>query len=603
MPPPTVSTGALRVGLALTACLAAAGCVNPLRGAQSNTETLRHSIRESARREAEPAASQPEKRPLTRAPATLDLPRERLEELREMGGPSSYLGVPLAMGSDLLGRDTDLVAINLRDAITRAVDNNLSVQFARLEPAISEAQIVAADAAFDWTLFASSTFSRLDQPSIVPVVNGVPVGSNTNENQTFAFETGVRKPLTTGGTLEIVQTLDITNNRSEGIDLFPDPARRASLDITLGQPLLRGFGSDVALAQVRLAENLERDAIQQLRSTLIGTVTDAEAAYWNLYSAWAELLIRKRLLERGIETRDVLAGRLEFDVKPAEFSDAVARVEARRADVIRASNRVRQASDALKLIINDSELTVGGEAVLTPLDAPINEPIEISLFQSISTALQKRPEIARALIAIDDASIRQLVAENARLPLLDLTLQTTFNALEEEADEALEDIGEGEFVDVLLSLQFEQPIGNRGPRAEARRARLLRLQSVVSYRSAVQSAVLEVKTALREIRTNYQLIEQTRISRLAAAENLRTLLVEEESIRALTPEFLDLKLARQEALAVAELEEVRARVDYMTAIADLQGATGDALERNNVRLNVPNPGDDPEEIADAAPLP
>jgi len=596
-----VATRGLRAGLAALVCFAAVGCVNPLR--DSNSDTLRESIRESAQRETASSATQPEKRPLARTPSRLDFPPGRLEELEEMAGPPSYEGVPLVLGANLLGRDTELVALNLRDAMTRAVNNNLTVQFARLEPAISEAQIVAADAAFDWTLFASTSISRTDQPNRVPVVNGVPVGSSVNESQAFGFETGIRKALTTGGSLEIATTFDINNNRATGIELFPDPSRSASLDITLGQPLLRGFGSDVALAQVRLAENLERDSIQQVRSTLLDTVTEAEVAYWNLYFSWAELLIRQRLLQRGIETRDVLAGRLEFDVKPAEFSDAVARVEARRADLIRASNRVRQASDALKLIINDPELTVGGEAVLTPLDAPIDEAIEVSLFDSISTALQKRPEIARALIAIDDASIRQLVAENARLPLLDLTFQASFSGLDENADDAYGDIAEGRFVDLLLALQFEQPIGNRGPRAEARRARLIRLQSAVAYRSAVQSAVLDVKTSLRDIRTNYQLIEQTRISRLAAAENLRTLLVEEESIRALTPEFLDLKLTRQEALAIAELEEIRARADYMTAIAELQAATGDALERNNVRLIVPDPGEETGGLAGAEPAP
>jgi outer membrane protein TolC len=118
----------------------------------------------------------------------------------------------------------------------------------------------------------------------------------------------------------------------------------------------------------------------------------------------------------------------------------------------------------------------------------------------------------------------------------------------------------------------------------------------VTYRSTAQTVVAEVKAALRNVVTNYRLIEQTRVSRLAAAENLRTLVIEEENIRGLTPDFLDLKLRRQDALAVAERDEISALVDYNIAIADLYAATGAALERNRVQLVAPEPGEPIEAI-------
>ena len=123
-----------------------------------------------------------------------------------------------------------------------------------------------------------------------------------------------------------------------------------------------------------------------------------------------------------------------------------------------------------------------------------------------------------------------------------------------------------------------------------RQRQLERMRSVIDYRSAVQSSVLRVKNALREVQTQYALIGQTRVSRIAAAENLRTLLVLEKTIASLSPDFLDLKFRRQEALAAAEVEEILALTNYNIAIAELSSATGRALERNRIRFVVPEGG-------------
>ncbi len=574
---------------AAVALAAAAGCAAPFD--RETSDALRRSILESAQREIAPGEPYAEPRPTERSSTSLNIPADRLEELDAMAGPKSYVGVAPALDENLFGEETTEVAITLRDAISRGVRYNLRVQAARVTPAITEAQVVAAEAAFDWVLFASANASRIDQPSAVPVINNLPVGSAVNKRQNYAFETGVRKPLTTGGTLQITTGFGVSNNQNPNIQLFPDPARAASLDILFAQPLLRNFGSETAEAQIYLAQNLERDAIQTLRLELIDTVAQVERAYWDLLEARAFLLIRQRLLERGIETRDVLEGRLDFDVKPAEYSDAVARVETRRADVIRGRNDVRQRSDALKTLINDPNLPVGGEIVLAPIDRPLDAPVEYSLADAISEAIASRPDVQRAVLRIDDASIRERVAINQKLPVLDLTAQATFNGLGDSPGDAYEQIGDASFVNMILGLIFEWPIGNRGPEAEARRRQLERLQSVIDYRAVVQNATLEVVIALRNIVTNYRLIEQTRIARIASAENLRTLQVEEENIRALTPDFLDLKLRRQESLALSEAEEVRALRDYNVALSELTRAVGTALERNRIEFVVPNPGD------------
>ncbi|TVQ63412.1 MAG: TolC family protein [Phycisphaerales bacterium] len=576
-----------RAAALLIGALLAQGCSDPMRA--EHREELRRAVSESAQRELNAlrdAGAEP--RVLRRDPGDLDFAQQRLEELETMGGPRSYSGVAPMLGPDLLDGQSGEIIINLESAIALAIEQNLDAQRARLSPAIAGAGVVEAEARFDWLFFSNVDWNDTSEPTGVRVIGGIPIGSRVNQSQGVAFDTGVRRPLTSGGVFQVRQGFSYTDNSTPGVAVFPDPANAAFLELGLGQPLLRGFGADVNLAEVRLARNLERAAIEDLLDELLTTVTETERAYWQLVRSRGVLLVSQRLLERGVETRDVLRGRLEFDVRPAEYSDAVARVESRRADVIRAQNNLRLASDRLKLLLNDPRFPVGGEVLLVPADEPPDAPIEYSLVDMVIEAMRKRPDIQRATLAIDDASIRQMVADNARLPMLDLSLRVRFAGLQDNIGDAYGDITDADFVSYLAGLAFEQPIGNRAAEARSRQRRLERVRAVVDHRATIQNAVLEIKNALRNLQTNFQLIEQTRTSRLAASENLRTLLIEEETLRALTPDFLDLKFRRQEALANAEIQEIFALVDYSVSLADLYRATGAALDRNRISFVVPD---------------
>jgi len=300
--------------------------------------------------------------------------------------------------------------------------------------------------------------------------------------------------------------------------------------------------------------------------------------------AWRRLEIQQWLVGVGREVRDVLDQRRAFDARDAQFADAVARVEQRQADVLRARRAVQAASDRLKLLMNDPELTIGSEALIRPAGALDTDAFTFSLRDLVVEAIQRRPEIRQALLVVDDASINRQVAENGVLPRLDLTAQVAWRSLGDSYDESLESLLDDEFVEYLIGLRFEVPIGNRGPEAQARRARLARAQTLARYREVVQLVVQDVKTALRDVETGYDLIQATRSFRVAQAENLRALLVEKETLAGLTPEFLNLEFQRQETLAVARIQEFDARVTYRLAIASLARATATSLAEYGVEF-------------------
>ena len=492
LPPMTRTT---QIGIlgpaALAAALAAPGCRSPLE--QDATAQLHESVHRSIDRE---LRSMPETRMLTttRSPSTVEeAVAERRDELEALGPGSSDPEMLEDLGPDLAGDEQVGAGLTLQMAIEASVRNNLAIQIAELQPAINEADVVAAEAAFDAVFFSSFDLTRTDQPSTVPVINGIPIGTPFQASETYRWETGFRRTSTSGTTASVSSDLTRFRNNAPGLSLSPDPAYTAALRFGLTQPLLRGFGSDANLATVRINRNAERRSIQDLRSSLLQLVFDVEAAYWDLEVARQRLVIEKWLTAVGIKVRDVLERRRDFDTRPAQYADAVATVEQRKSRIIEARREIRGASDRLKVLLNDPVLTIGSESVLVPLDVMLDEAIQYDLRDAVVTGLDNRPEIQTALLAIDDASIIEGFARTERLPQLDLTAQLAYFGLSDDGEGAYENTFDDDFIDYILGLRFETPIGNRAGEAGVRQSRLQRATATIAYRQIVQLVILDVK--------------------------------------------------------------------------------------------------------------
>ncbi|MGP1272390.1 MAG: TolC family protein [Phycisphaerales bacterium] len=586
-PSPSVMVRLAGSALALSVLATVPACQSPT--TDRETDILTRSVVDAVRREVVDAQGEPGYR-LTERSATVEslkIPADRLRQLESTSGPASYDGVEDRLDDDLLGAPQQTVRVSLERAIRSAAERNLELQFERLNPAVSEAELVQASAAFDWTFFVNGQYQRIDRPRTSTTF----FGAAFDGFQQADTSTGLRRRLSTGGTFQVETTWSWQQNENPGITVVPDPANTVTVGAQLTQPLLRGAGSEVALASVRLATNAERESVQRLKASLISTLVQTEEAYWNLALATESLRIQRRLLERGEKVRDIIVDRERLDATQAQIADARAEVENRRAEIIRAERAVRQASDRLKVLINDPDLTIGSELLILPSDRAVDEPIRFSLADALTTAYAERPEVAQAAISLDSTGIRMSVARNGVLPRLDLTLQARYSALGERVEEAYEDVFNGRFIDYIFGLVFEQPIGNREANAVVRQRRLEQIQAVTSYQNTVQQVTLEVKNALRDVVTGYELIAQTRTARVAAAENLRALQVQIETTGGYDAFNLDQWLTRQQLLATAEIGELQALANYNIAIARLYASIGMSPDRNGIRFVVPEYAD------------
>ncbi|MFK7760229.1 MAG: TolC family protein [Phycisphaerales bacterium] len=603
--PPNALVGCTMIGAALLTTVMLGGCQSPFE--KSSEDQLRRAMVHSVQREIQAARgdlSESESGSIELSTTTdlskLEIREDHLEQIQREFSTDGYTeqlasksgnADPIAelIGLDLLGRETVLVPVSLQGAVQTSIASNLDVEFAQYAPAISQAALVEAEAAFDWTLFGSVQ----GRDSITPQTSAAGFGTGVlrNESDNASATLGLRRNLTTGGSLSVQQDLGYSNVESSFFGAAdPNPSNAANFIVGYEQPLLDGFGRDRVLAGVYLARNAERSAVSSLKQQLIASASDTERAYWQLVRSYKQLIIQAKLLERGIKVRDDIKARRVQDARQAQVADAVARVERRRSDLLTAKTALRNASDNLKRLMNDDRIPVGSEIVLVPSEDSSADTINISLLDAIDAGITHRPEIEQSILTIDDSTIRENIARNSRLPTLNLTAQAQLLGLDDSVSDSFDDSISNRFVDDwLVGLTYEQPIGNRIGEAGFRRARLERMQSIVGYRRTVQGIVLEVKNALNAVVTNHALIGQTTLSRVAQGEALRALIIEKELTNAgYSVERLNLELNQQESLANAELFEIQALINYNSAMVDLYQAMGTTLDRNRVDFIVPD---------------
>jgi len=511
--------------------------------------------------------------------------QNRIEELEKISPANETDGWDSDLGTDLYRNIALAQEITMKDAIHYAIENNLELEIASLEPTSTTQSIISANAAFDFILGASATSirSRIPQQQFNPDGGGA-LNASESLIDTFAADVSLTKQLQSGGTISLSTDLTRTNNDASGFSYTPNPAWQSIGAIELNQPLLRGFGETTTLSQIRLAEIVHGQALEQARGVLNKVITETEHAYLQLALEWKVLQIKQWLLGQGESVVKILEIRMEYDTSKADYAQAVATVEQRRADTINQQALVQAASDALKQLMNTDTLALDSEVVLQPTGDLEANPVSISLRASLLTALEKRPDLRQLAMSIDSESINVRVAKNATLPKLDLQAQMSLHGLADSAGDGYQDVSDAEHLNYVLGLTFQAPVGNRAAKAEYESSQIARTKAMAMYRRGVQSVLLGVKTSLREIVTNGELLQANRSYRIAQAENMRALTIEEETMAGLTPTFLNLKLQTQSGLASARISECTSVIKYNKAIASLYESMGTTLDMHQMAI-------------------
>ena len=504
---------------------------------------------------------------------------DELDAITPVGTDSTW---PSQITTSISREPLSTTSITIDQAVLWAIKNNLDLQLARLEPAISKQSYIQADSVFDFVFAGNASNRGLKIPQQQTLVGGIQLGASESVSDVQTYEASLAKKLTSGGTFTVASTVTKTDSETSGFTFNPNPSWQSIGTLDFKQPLLRGFGKKVALSEVKLAKNASAKSIQEFKHALHVLVTDTEKAYLQLALQWRILQVQEWLLEQGESIVEILELRRAYDTSESDYAQAVATVKQRSANVISQQAEVQNASDQLKLLMNNSTLAIETTTVLCPKGDIKVEDIHLSLRDTILTAAANRPDLQSLRISVDSQNIKVNVAKNATLPQLDLQAQLSFYGLDSGIGNSYSEVFNGEYINHLIGLSFEQPLDNRFAKAGYRSSRLQRVAAITTYNKAIQQVILEVKVAMRKVATNAALVSANKSFRIAQAENLRALRVEEDTLAGLTPTFLNLKLQTQAGLANARIAEFTSAVNFNSALASLYLASGTTLEMHQI---------------------
>lgn len=507
---------------------------------------------------------------------------DRLKMIDSTTGPQSRRDYKVDPGIGLDGKSSLMVKISIQQAVSQAVANNLENRAARLGVKITRELLESSKAIFDPLFFAEGGLSLNDEPT------GSTLPTKLRTEKGGFITAGVAQRLDYGTQLALSSTMDYRNSHFSSFNLSTvDPAFNNDITLSIEQPLLRGFGRGANRSQIMLAENTALKENLRSIGTMLRVAADVEAAYWELLRRRQEVAIYARLVVDSEKTYEAVIRRAGLDATGENISQTRAFLEKRKSDYFDAIQDYRSASDILKRLISSPQYPLADETLLDPTDWPSELTIKFDLAGSLNDAIRHRPDVREAAVNIDDAAIRQALADNQRLPLLNVGALWQLLGLANGADSSFSEVLEGDFQNYSVGVRFEQPIGNRLLEHAFRAARLERQQSLILYQNVLQEAVLDVKLAMRDIQKEYNRIGILRNARRARAAQVDSLEKQQEAGVLLSAQFLDRKLRAQQSLSDAEIDELQAMTNYNTAIIRLHEATGTLLSRKGIDFVIP----------------
>ena len=178
----------------------------------------------------------------------------------------------------------------LREVLGRAVTGNPDLLRVRAAIDLAEGNLLAAEGAFDFVLTGDGTFARRKTP---PVNNTDPAAGTTTS---FTANVALTRALETGGSIAI-GAQEVITRTSVALQSCGTLCTYYNSGVTLRftHPLLRGFGSEVATANLRKRQILLDTELLNRRARAAVVVRDVVIAYWERRCSWASRTAERRM--------------------------------------------------------------------------------------------------------------------------------------------------------------------------------------------------------------------------------------------------------------------------------------------------------------------
>lgn len=478
---------------------------------------------------------------------------------------------------------TQANSFSISDIRAKALKNNLSIEVAKIDPAIAGAALRQEQAKFDNIIFAYAQQSNRDTPRISSDNIGIKSNDNALNGQeaklsileqnirTTDIAAGVKVPLRTGGTVTLSSPIE--SKRDKGV--FGSEEYRSAMRFSISQPLLRNAGKTVNEASIRVSE-FNQQAIQYKTKLLaIRIIAMTDKSYWSLYEAWAQLDVRRQQYRLAIQNLNMVKRRVTEGLTAAiELNRAEIGVADRMEALIIAETNLKLAQRQLRFYMNDMDTEDRQPNIINTITEPNLVRYEFDREKLLNEALSARLELLELEVKLAADAINIQYLENQTLPLF--TLDYQYGALSPSANNfgnVYQNTLNGQFNDWSVGLKFEMPFTNEVNKGRLEEAVQQRNKRLATKQLQTLTVKKEIYDALDQVENNWQRILAARQQVVIAGLNYDAELKQfNEGLRTMT-EVLE-TLTR---LGEAQIKEVRAVSDYQASFVDTAYATGTVL--------------------------
>jgi len=518
--------------------------------------------------------------------ATFGSMREQASSLASLFGRGGGLHRESWWDGDVQGSVLDhsgtSLSLGLDEIYRRTLAHSNQVKVLAGIPLIRETAIAEAEGEFAPEVYAQSRYDRSNEPSGSRLERDEP--GDPLRSRGWTFESGIRKRFYTGAEVSLKQELSQETNNA---DYFvPREQGRARATLSVMQPLLKGAGKTYNRSLIQIAKLETESGYSEFIGELENHLMEVNRLYWQLYLARGSHLEKKRLVA---ETEAVVAeieSRSDLDSISSQRSRARSALASRKSDLIRSELEIKNAESRLRTLINDPSFITGNVGEIVPRDLPIATMEAPDFEKSVAESLALRPEIRLAENQFRAADLRELMAENEKLPTLDFVGEVGTSTLRGEGDwtgafNKQYNAGEPTWgVGLVASI----PLGRKTAKAKLLRAQLEARQAKDQLRATMDEVLLDVQIAHREVVTAWPDARAKWEAAMAADQELSVLgdRRDVETAESGTSLYLEKLLDAQQRRAFAREDFLTALATYNASLTNLERAKGTLLQQEDI---------------------
>lgn len=454
----------------------------------------------------------------------------------------------------------DAIKLRLHEAIAIALRDNISVRNAYLSRISDKFTYRVAEWNYEPQYSLSTTLSESSSFSS---------GNRTNTD-TASVSAATSLNIPTGGqfALTAAQSLTVTTDADRSND--------GSLTLSFTQPLMRGFGEEIATASLTTAGYTNLSSQLSLKSTLISTVTSVISAYRSYFLSLRSLSIAETALIRAEEqvatnSELIKAGRIAaVDLVQSETSVANKKISLRSAQNTAETGRL----SLLKLLRLNSQTQL---ELTEPLYV---EPMELQIDELLSTAKAKQSSYLQTKLSLKSAELTRKVQKDNQRWSLGLTSSVALAGSDPRFDKSVKEYGYLDDANYSVDLTLSIPIGELDRDQSLLSANVSWLQARNNFIDTNESLRLTLLSALQSIESAWDNVDLAKKSLELSQLQLE---LEQEKQRAGKSTNFQV-VSYQDDLATAENSYVSAQISYLNELTSLDETLGTTLEHWGIEM-------------------